>query len=657
MRANLLAVVAGPSIVAFAFSVGSAAAQPRLSHIDETVEEELVRQDLPGALVAVARGDAIVHVGAYGHSDRGRRAPLHRDDVAPWASISKTLTALTIVTADKRAGNAFSIDDPVYEHVPAWDKGPWTRSMTIRHTLSNRSGIVHYTNTDMCPSNASPVVTRSKHPGKRFNAAQSLATFSDQSLCFKPGTSYKYSTAAFSLAALALEQVSGVDHARFVQANIARPLGMDSLVQMTETSSGFARRCGRVEATTQDPRHWVLPGGGWASNIEDLAKLGNGIIQGKLVAEDALWADRLSELKTTRGPRMRGDYYALGIGLERGGDVASHGGTHANIQTHLRLYFNEPDKIVVAVYANSRHGDPARIARQVFQAVTTGTAPPPALIGIARCTDDASKTKDDCPGDFTGVWRSLPANIETLQRFGMRPQAFRSERSWLAARGWRLHDFETRSHNGLTHYDSVFRREQGPPQILRLGDTRNQFRDYWESSAKDGWRLVDLERHEYGGRPYWNGLFERGRAKQGIFRNLDRAAFSAKYRELQDSSMSLIDLEAYKVDGQPRFAGVWSAGEPKTRLQTELPLETFRYFDRLRRAEGLSLDDIAVYERDGEKRYSGLWSAGSGISEIWAEQNFCTVSPAGGVSIRGLLDRHLAAGRAGRTLIDFEALP
>ncbi|MFD0447839.1 serine hydrolase domain-containing protein [Streptomyces indonesiensis] len=63
--------------------------------IDAYVNAYMERTDLPGAVVAVTRGDKVVHAAGYGHTAAGK-AMTARTPV-PVASLSKSMTALAVM--------------------------------------------------------------------------------------------------------------------------------------------------------------------------------------------------------------------------------------------------------------------------------------------------------------------------------------------------------------------------------------------------------------------------------------------------------------------------------------------------------------------------------------------------------------------------------
>ncbi|MEM7294636.1 MAG: serine hydrolase domain-containing protein [Pseudomonadota bacterium] len=249
---------------------------PRRVEVDNIFKDELVKQNIVGGAVAVVRDGHIIHSAGYGHTSLLRNTKISDSTVFRWASISKTLTAVAALQADESITD-FEIEDRVSDHVDYWTSVGNKGEVTIKHALSNRSGIIHYSNS--CSGNSNPEFYQSVHGNGTFDPESAVEVFKDQSLCFAPDTDYSYSTFGFNLVAAAIEQGSGQSYNDWVMSQIAAPLGMTSLRQATGTSQGFRVACGELKSSSEPSKSYVLAGGGWESNIVDLAIFANGILQ------------------------------------------------------------------------------------------------------------------------------------------------------------------------------------------------------------------------------------------------------------------------------------------------------------------------------------------------------------------------------------------
>ncbi|WP_372906695.1 serine hydrolase domain-containing protein, partial [Rhodohalobacter sp.] len=216
-----------------------------LPDVDAVVQDEIIKQNIPGAAVAVVQNGRIVHINGYGHTSLDRTEEVDIDHVFRWASISKPLTAVALLQLDEQYDD-FSIDDKVSDYVSYWPDSGQKGDITIKQLLSHRAGITHYTTKRNCPDNNSPSHNTGAHGAGPFSVEDAVEIFEDEDLCFEPGSSYKYSTYGYTLAAAVFEEVSGESYADWVMDNIAQPTFMMSLQQATGTSEGYNISGGRL---------------------------------------------------------------------------------------------------------------------------------------------------------------------------------------------------------------------------------------------------------------------------------------------------------------------------------------------------------------------------------------------------------------------------
>ena len=114
---------------------------------------------------------------------------------------------------------------------------------------------------------------------------------------------------------------------------------------------------GHLIPVSDDNVAWRLPGGGWESNIIDLAKFANAIIQGKIFeSTDKLWAD------------VPGDR-SYGLGMKHNAEKSRvwHEGHHINSRSLLMLFPDSPNQLGIVVLSNSAYSEPQEIAYRLAQ--------------------------------------------------------------------------------------------------------------------------------------------------------------------------------------------------------------------------------------------------------------------------------------------------
>ncbi|HEU5099655.1 MAG TPA: serine hydrolase domain-containing protein [Roseiflexaceae bacterium] len=104
-------------------------------NVRSTVEQVMRDGQVPGMVLAIARGDRPAVVLVVGEDARGR--PLGRDTLFPVASVTKLATALAVLRLADQGG--LTLDDQLSEHLP--EAVAAQHGVTIRTLLSHTSGL------------------------------------------------------------------------------------------------------------------------------------------------------------------------------------------------------------------------------------------------------------------------------------------------------------------------------------------------------------------------------------------------------------------------------------------------------------------------------------------------------------------------------------
>lgn len=127
----------------------------RLSRIDEIVQKNITEENIPGAVVLVARNGKIVHHKAYGIADAETGRNYKKDDIFRIASQTKAITATAVMMLWEEG--KLNLDQPVSDFIPSFKTAailesidesdssfttkPADKQITIRHLLTHTSGI------------------------------------------------------------------------------------------------------------------------------------------------------------------------------------------------------------------------------------------------------------------------------------------------------------------------------------------------------------------------------------------------------------------------------------------------------------------------------------------------------------------------------------
>ncbi len=253
------------------------------------------------------------------------------------ASISKSITAVAIMQLVEKG--KINLDEDARKYIPYFPKKKW--KFTIRQILNHTSGI------------------RSYKPGE-FDSKEFLPTMKDavgvllkDSLMFKPGSKFLYSTLAYNLLAAIIENVSGLTYSRYLQQNIFEP------AKMTSTCLDFQKDIinNRVHGYNKDEYRKFInapladlsikyAGGGILSTNIDLLHFADALINGRLIKPSTL-DTMLVPSKLKNGTQLT---YGLGFGIdsdEKGRKYFYHSGTGTGFTSFLIIY---PKEKLASVY-------------------------------------------------------------------------------------------------------------------------------------------------------------------------------------------------------------------------------------------------------------------------------------------------------------------
>ncbi|MDQ8708186.1 serine hydrolase domain-containing protein [Streptomyces sp. LHD-70] len=229
--------------------------------VDRFLRDYVEETNLPGAVVAVTRGDRVVHTAGYGHTATGRA--MTAQTRMPVASLSKAMTALAVMQLVE-AGKV-DLDQPVRRYLPEFTMAdPRAERITVRQLLTQTSGMA---------DSAYPDLTRAQPRTLK----QAVSAMREAPLAANPGAKYRYHNPNYFVAARLVEVVSGRPFADQMSAKIFRPLHMTrtSSVSGTDEMPAQARGYVRAYGTTVSAAHprWFTAGGhGVVTTADDLAQ-------------------------------------------------------------------------------------------------------------------------------------------------------------------------------------------------------------------------------------------------------------------------------------------------------------------------------------------------------------------------------------------------
>ena len=313
------------------------------------------------AMAVAYRDTCKLWVSATGLGDLAAQTPWTASNESRIGSVTKTFTAALVMQLSEEG--VLSLDDPIEKWVPGWYTGP-----TLRHLLSNTSGIASYNWVGSFDH------ARSYKPQELVQWAFDV----EPELRFEPGTKWEYSNTNFILLGLAVEAATGSSYADALQTRLFNSLELsDTRLALAGDDSSRLVRC--YQGTPpKDISSLADPSSAWAagaitSTPSDLAKW-TVALYGR---DDAVSSESL-ELMTTRNPvsgQTGQEPYGLGTFIEGEGVEALHGHT-GGIAGYLTSAYYMPDRAVAVVVMSNLHGTKLRAASAYGWAAVLGIEHP-----------------------------------------------------------------------------------------------------------------------------------------------------------------------------------------------------------------------------------------------------------------------------------------
>jgi N-acyl-D-amino-acid deacylase len=309
---------------------------PDLAEFDRTMTALMMRWDLPGSQLAVAKDGKLVFSRAYGLADRDTGEPVQPTSLFRIASVTKVITAVAILaliddgllTLDDKPFPLLDLEPPTNAPID-----PRLADITIEHLLVHAGGwdsSVGFDPQYMPWSGLAAHVLGEPQP----TSPQTIVRFMlSTPLDFDPGTRSAYSNFGYNVLGRVIEKLSGQTYDDFTQTRILSRAGIDTMrLGRTRLADRAPSEVTYYGPAGQPPRWSVYPGegfvpvgygsyfmdaldahGGWIASAEDLVRFATAVDGQR--GEPLLKPETLNAMLTTPRPPST----AAGAGNAEGG--------------------------------------------------------------------------------------------------------------------------------------------------------------------------------------------------------------------------------------------------------------------------------------------------------------------------------------------------
>jgi CubicO group peptidase (beta-lactamase class C family) len=176
-----------------------------LKGIDELVERTMQENKVPGIAVALTNRVGLLHVSSYGFANMDARNPVTPETLFGIGSIGKSFTAVAVLQL--RDEGKLDLHGPLTDYLP-WFKINSTVPITAHHLLTHTAGIPHM---------------RMELTSNLYQAYW----LTEAPVRFEPGKQYHYSSTAWDILSVLIEELGHQPYYEFLQRRILGPLGMN----------------------------------------------------------------------------------------------------------------------------------------------------------------------------------------------------------------------------------------------------------------------------------------------------------------------------------------------------------------------------------------------------------------------------------------------
>lgn len=344
-----------PSRLAATQTAGEAASERLSFTLDSIASRAMSNQSIPGLSVAIVRDGQVVAERGYGTVD-----PRHPHQATAWtlyqiASISKQFTAAAVLRLAEQG--QIGLDEPITKYVDGL--APLYKKVTVRRLLNHTAGVPNFT--EFFRDFHSPI-----------SPAQLVDSLNARPLLFAPGTGFHYSNSGYYLLGLAIEHVTGLAYAEYLDQQFWTPLGMDDTQYCgsrphTPLPAGYVRdhRGDAVRAEPWDPSV-LYSAGSVCSTAADLAKWEVALGEGKVLSPASY--REMTSPQPPLDPSVRMSYgFAMMVDTTESGPYLHHDGAVSGFRAQVAWY---PDEhLAVVVLMNQGLAAPEPIERDLARAV------------------------------------------------------------------------------------------------------------------------------------------------------------------------------------------------------------------------------------------------------------------------------------------------
>ena len=330
--------------------------------VEAAVAKFMASTHVTGLAVSVVENGEYAWGSGFGFADLENHVPASEHTLFRLASISKSLTAVAAMELWEQG--KIDLDAPVQKYCPAFPQKQ--APITTRQVLGHLGGIRHYKS----DAQADIEIGNTTHFDDPIQGG--LDFFKNDPLVDEPGKHFHYSTQGYTLVGCVIEGASGAKYVDFEHEHVFAAAGMEHTQAdnrftiipyrtrfYSKTESGTVQNADFLDAS------YKIPGGGWISSAQDMARFEVAMLHDKLVkraTRELMW----TPLKPSDGSK---DSYGLGFDVATEGGITSVGHNGGQQGTSTSFVIAPEKQAGVVVLTNMDGLDANGLAREILKVV------------------------------------------------------------------------------------------------------------------------------------------------------------------------------------------------------------------------------------------------------------------------------------------------
>ena len=356
MRHHTIAITIALSLL----YVGSADADK----IDDVINAEMKRRDIPGLSLAIIEGGKIVKAKGYGVTEKGGKIPVTPSTLFQAASISKPVTAIGALHLVEQG--KLGLDADVNTKLTSWkvpeNEFTQDKKVTLRGILSHSAGLTVHGFPGYASGAPNPTLLQILNGEKPANTAPIR-------VAMVPGSVGKYSGGGYTVMQQMIIDVTAKPFPDFMRETVLAPLNMrdSAFSQPLSADKTGAATTGHSNNRNSTAGRWhtypEMAAAGLWTTPSDLARFAIGIQQSL-----AGTANPIISAAMTREMLTMQKIMGLGLALDGSGKslAFSHGGRNEGFDSRMTATAETGQGAVIMFNAN----DNSRMVSRMLAAIS-----------------------------------------------------------------------------------------------------------------------------------------------------------------------------------------------------------------------------------------------------------------------------------------------